>query len=281
MWLLVVTSILSSMPSISLVLEGCKDVAWTISFKSSNRQSLVSRVPIANCHHFQAYCKAYLCAINKMLNNLKVQKSHSSHIVYEVLYAFLHFTVCYQVCIITYKMGSSCACVETCVVYKFWCVYDSGSKHHVFNNITTFGSNWCMSTLTMSSLKPPLNFKYYKLFFSSSPMNVYCSPSDGLGDGSFTPAFSTKIMNKPLGSTLLQFFDIMCKGKHPFHFSKRTLWTSTSNTIVNDWIQLLISLKIFLPKILAKRNGSSIRCFRMFELLWVEAIIKLGEKMTK
>lgn len=59
-------------------------------------------VPIANCHHLQAYCKAYLCVMNVMHNNLKVQKSHPSHIVYKVLYAFLHFTVCYQVCIIAY-----------------------------------------------------------------------------------------------------------------------------------------------------------------------------------
>lgn len=81
-------------------------------------------------------------------------------------------------------------------------------------------------------------------------MNVYCSPSDGLGDGSFTLAISTKFMTKPLGSALLQFFDIMHKSKHPFHFSKGTLWASTSNTIVNDlnsivdFIQNLLALKI-------------------------------------
>jgi hypothetical protein len=51
-------------------------------------------------------------------------------------------------------------------------------------------------------------------------LDVVYSLNVVLGDGLPTPSPPTKFMNMLLCEQLLQVFDIVCKGKSPFHFSK-------------------------------------------------------------
>jgi hypothetical protein len=78
----------------------------------------------------------------------------------------------------------------------------------------------------------------------------------------------------------LQVFDIVCKCKCTFHFSKGIPKASTSIIVVDDLILIVdvtFQEKLFLPKKHYLRDGSSIECSKMFELV---NFLKLKQLLT-
>jgi hypothetical protein len=70
-------------------------------------------------------------------------------------------------------------------------------------------------------------------------LDVVYSLNVVLGDGLPTPSPPTKFMNMLLCEQLLQVFDIVCKGKCPFHFSKGVLRALTFGIVATNSILIV------------------------------------------
>jgi len=120
---------------------------------------------------------------------------------------------------------------------------------------------WLLYTMqTMLSFKPPSNFKYQNFFFSFILLKILCSPNDGLCSSS--PLI--ELFSMSLGENM---FNVVCKGKHLFHFQNELLELWLLELLEMIRFLLLISLKTFLPKQFLKKSGGLINCSRMFGIL--------------
>jgi len=71
-----------------------------------------------------------------------------------------------------------------------------------------------------ATAQTPTKFQVLNFILFFNPSDVVCSLNDVLSDGLLTPSPPTKLVNMLLCEQLLQVFDIVCKSKCPFHFSK-------------------------------------------------------------